>query len=999
MHTVLTHNSQWFFFVISGDSIIDRLAQNGNFDNYITTAIGGYIFNRYIGPYLGLPSVTDVLDTLGIGRSFDNDQKRSAQQTGLLNFLQDFDQNLLQTMKAIDNAILYLANNNETTIRFDELPSSTLNVTFEFLSNEGQDQVSRSRRSTGQGRQNYLNNLMEVVDDSIVEVREFLDEADEKSDRKDNAIMTLMKAVDTGLVRLRQSFVNDTESDNTEGALGYVTNVIDKGLKMADLVLNQTTIYSVGGPEQESPEKPEDDDDNDSFTEILKLADQELKDVQDYFIESDTGQVQVPGDEVQSQEGSLTTLLKLADQEILDIVRYFRSNETSASNDLTTSTTKKPKVEEYNAVIKVMKIADDQIKDLVDFFQGDKKKRNDDQTSTEAPIDTTDSGFLKFMKRVDKDFHEAQDFLYNVTDNFIPLEYTLATPTTTTTTKSTTLVTTSNTNNRLAPIPISDPPANAPAKQDNNDNNDVLNSGLILGSVMSGLAMGGILGLAEMIFNTGGMILSRSRTNNRRKGNTYPSKKKVPKYKSKKVYVVDESKPEPDREHLDLLQDLKDEYDYYYDYYYDEDEYPKDYQLLRNYTRATKATTSRPRYHYYPTTPKYPINYSTQKPYPVYPTPKPQYPPPSYPQYQYPKQPYPPPSSSYQNAQYPSQQYYHNGYQYQQYQYPQYSITKKLGEYQNEVPGPNQQYPPQSDTLDVYNRKYEYQFYAKPPGSSSKIPTRIPDVPPDRKPVERPPRFLPTRKPVVENNKMDSSQYIYLDQDDVEKIEFDFDMDDNDYKILPFEYTPLDYDKYDMDEYGNLDLTKPGNPTSLTSIQIHSILSITESTTPSPYGEKLVPKPNRPKKKRRKRIRPINRKVFSKRYGISYVRPLRIRPLHRQRIRHRGRFYRNRQRPRIPLEVIRRSQQSDTYMKSLRSSLDFNGIVALAGLWVVWNTFLVSIVPNSFLLDIVNNVGRSNGRSSTSSSARKGRSGFSDFEKNLSDFQRIVQMLEAKKKS
>ena len=187
------------FFVISGDSIIDRLAQNGNFDNYITTAIGGYIFNRYIGPYLGLPSVTDVLDTLGIGRSFDNDQKRSAQQTGLLNFLQDFDQNLLQTMKAIDNAILYLANNNETTIRFDELPSSTLNVTFEFLSNEGQDQVSRSRRSTGQGRQNYLNNLMEVVDDSIVEVREFLDEADEKSDRKDNAIMTLMKAVDTGL--------------------------------------------------------------------------------------------------------------------------------------------------------------------------------------------------------------------------------------------------------------------------------------------------------------------------------------------------------------------------------------------------------------------------------------------------------------------------------------------------------------------------------------------------------------------------------------------------------------------------------------------------------------------------------------------------------------------------------------------------------------------------------------------------------------------------------
>ena len=163
-----------------------------------------------------------------------------------------------------------------------------------------------------------------------------------------------------------------------------------------------------------------------------------------------------------------------------------------------------------------------------------------------------------------------------------------------------------------------------------------------------------------------------------------------------------------------------------------------------------------------------------------------------------------------------------------------------------------------------------------------------------------------------------------------------------------------------------------------------------------------------PKKKRRKRIKPINRKLFSKRYGISYGRPLRIRPL-RTRIRyasgngrlkgkniHRGRvFWRQRQRPRIPLEVIRRSQQSDAYMKSLRSSFDFNSMVALAGLWMVWNTFLVSIVPNSFLLDIVNNVGRSEGRSK----GRQGRSGFSDFEQNLSDFQRIVQRLESKKKT
>ena len=123
-----------------------------------------------------------------------------------------------------------------------------------------------------------------------------------------------------------------------------------------------------------------------------------------------------------------------------------------------------------------MKIADDQIKDFVDFFKGDKNERKAEDTTTEIPQIPEDSDFLKFMKRVDKEFHEAQGFLYNVTDNFIPLPpLTTSTQSTTKVTQSTTFVTrlsvTSgvNNNNRLAPIPISDPPAPAPvapAKQD-----------------------------------------------------------------------------------------------------------------------------------------------------------------------------------------------------------------------------------------------------------------------------------------------------------------------------------------------------------------------------------------------------------------------------------------------------------------------------------------------------------------------------------------------------
>ena len=105
-------------------------------------------------------------------------------------------------------------------------------------------------------------------------------------------------------------------------------------------------------------------------------------------------------------------------------------------------------------------------------------------------------------------------------------------------------------------------------------------SGLIFGSVISGLAMGGIMGLIELITNTGGILRRRSdqpyvpisafpkryRLNKRKKKPTpyftLPSKIK---YKMKKY----------EKEPIELLQDLKDYDDYeYYDYpsyYYDND--------------------------------------------------------------------------------------------------------------------------------------------------------------------------------------------------------------------------------------------------------------------------------------------------------------------------------------------------------------------------------------------------------------------------------------------
>ena len=90
-------------------------------------------------------------------------------------------------------------------------------------------------------------------------------------------------------------------------------------------------------------------------------------------------------------------------------------------------------------------------------------------------------------------------------------------------------------------------------------------------------------------------------------------------------------------------------------------------------------------------------------------------------------------------------------------------------------------------------RNYKYQVYSIPPMPPTKSTNEIYSIPPSNN---------------YQNTKMDVNDYIYIDQSDVEKIEFD--LDDDDYKILPFEYKPLDYDNYEMDEYGNLDLTKPG---------------------------------------------------------------------------------------------------------------------------------------------------------------------------------------------
>ena len=156
-------------------------------------------------------------------------------------------------------------------------------------------------------RQNAVLHLMKAVDQSIVDVRQFLSKAEEiekeQEQVEDTPIVSVMKLVDQGLVKLRGTFANDTDTSDTETAIGSLSNVINRGLNMVEKVLNQTTVYAVGEVQNNSS----------SFTEFVD-------EVKNYYFENETGQVTLPQDEI-NQDNSFVTILKLADQEMLDIFR------------------------------------------------------------------------------------------------------------------------------------------------------------------------------------------------------------------------------------------------------------------------------------------------------------------------------------------------------------------------------------------------------------------------------------------------------------------------------------------------------------------------------------------------------------------------------------------------------------------------------------------------------------------------------------------------------
>ena len=284
---------------------------------------------------------------------------------------------------------------------------------------------SRFKRSVeNEDRQNAVNNLMNVVDKSLLDVRQFLNQAEKIPENntsiKDDAILGVMRLVDQGLIKLKGTFVNKTDTNDTETAIGTLSNVINKGLLMVEDVLDKTTVYSDAKDKEDANlNKSENDNAGESggLTEFFN-------DVKNFYFEENDGKVTLPQDEVK-QDNSFVTILKLADQEMFDILAYFGKNQTSKLSVNPTTTTEPPKEDSDGPVIKAMKVADQQLKEILNNWSAilptaSTTTTRSSSTTTLTKVDPEqlqllyeqESEFLKFMRKIDKELNKAKDYLY-----------------------------------------------------------------------------------------------------------------------------------------------------------------------------------------------------------------------------------------------------------------------------------------------------------------------------------------------------------------------------------------------------------------------------------------------------------------------------------------------------------------------------------------------------------------------------------------------------------
>lgn len=151
----------------------------------------------------------------------------------------------------------------------------------------------------------------------------------------------------------------------------------------------------------------------------------------------------------------------------------------------------------------------------------------------------------------------------------------------------------------------------------------------------------------------------------------------------------------------------------------------------------------------------------------------------------------------------------------------------------------------------------------------------------------------------------EDKDYEYIDQEDSESINFD-ELDKEDIYNMKFDFKNIDYDSYEYEEVGVLNFREPEKdpePVDLSATQF----SKRKIPLPIHYSQEQVPRRKRFRKRRKPGPRPS-----SKRPGLLV-----------------------RRRPGL-------NSQDRAFLDSLQSRFDLSSLVGIAGLWVVWQVYLVS---------------------------------------------------------
>ena len=150
----------------------------------------------------------------------------------------------------------------------------------------------------------------------------------------------------------------------------------------------------------------------------------------------------------------------------------------------------------------------------------------------------------------------------------------------------------------------------------------------------------------------------------------------------------------------------------------------------------------------------------------------------------------------------------------------------------------------------------------------------------------------------------EDKDYEYIDQEDSESMNFD-ELDKKDIYNMEFDFKNIDYDSYEYEEVGILNFREPEKepePVDLSTTKF----SKRKIPLPIHYSQEQIPRRKRFKKRRKPGPR-----SSSKRPGLLV-----------------------RRRPGL-------NSQDRAFLDSLQSRFDLSSLVGIAGLWVVWQVYLV----------------------------------------------------------